>query len=135
MLTEANYIKDQLILQGIPPDIASFATSLAAFETAGFTSKVFKTNNNAFGYKYVGQSIATGENLGYAQYASVKDSVTEFAAYWVRRRLRHPLPIFINTLPAFVTYLKKDYEPGAYFEGDLKKYLAGCEYHFNNLFQ
>lgn len=83
-------IFDTARLDGIPVNLANFIVAQARHETADFTSTTFKSCNNAFGYKYVGQSGAVacdaipGGNI-YAGYNSVQDSVHELTA-WIRRR-------------------------------------------------
>lgn len=85
------------IAQGLSPTIAAIVVAQARYETADYSSNVYKQNNNLFGYKYVGQALAvqgspvpgseqsTGPKY-YAKYATVEDSVKELVQ-WIRRRV------------------------------------------------
>lgn len=85
------------IANGLNPTIAAIVIAQARYETEDYTSNVFKQNNNLFGYKYVGQSLAvqgtpvpgseqsTGPKY-YAKYSTVEDSVKELVE-WIRRRV------------------------------------------------
>lgn len=55
--------------------------SQAVHETANFTSTIFKENNNCFGMKRSQRGWATEENRGHASYASIEESVRDYAAY------------------------------------------------------
>lgn len=84
-------IYTEAIRQGMPVNLAFLIVAQSKHETANYTSNVFKTCKNAFGYKYVGQSLALSactdspEGNKYAKYASVQDSTKEICA-WIRRR-------------------------------------------------
>jgi hypothetical protein len=128
-------------LNGFSDLLASFATSQAAHETAAFTSPVFKSDNNAFGMTYAGQSSATkskkyfkgtdGKIYYYAHYLQVDDSVLDFTQWWFRHRW-NPLsmPIYINSLEGYVRFLKNQ----KYFEAPEEQYLKGCQYFYKMLF-
>lgn len=81
------------ISEGLTPLLSSFLVSQANHESASYTSDVFKRCNNAFGYKYVGQSGAVScskspeDSLHYAKYASLEDSAREVAR-WIKRRMK-----------------------------------------------
>lgn len=80
---------------GIPEDLAHLILAQAKHETANFTSKVFKKNKNAFGYKYVKgakwQMLQSGrtspEGNQYAQYINLESSTLEITS-WIYRRLK-----------------------------------------------
>lgn len=87
-------IYNEAIKQGMPPTLANLIVAQAKHETGNFTSNVFKTCNNAFGYKHVGQKLSLGPcgnppaNEGaarYAKYQSVSDSTKEICQ-WIKRR-------------------------------------------------
>jgi hypothetical protein len=91
----ANYdqiIYNTAIKQGFTPTAAKFVVGQARFESANYTSAVFKANNNTSGMKYIGQPLASKGtpapanertcNLNcnsdfYAKFASVQDSATD----------------------------------------------------------
>lgn len=79
------------IEEGLTPLLATFMVSQANHEAAQYTSGVFQSCKNAFGYKYVGQALAepcTGSPEGdkYARYKNVADSAREVAR-WIKRRM------------------------------------------------
>lgn len=81
-------LKGSSINPGLPPTLAAIMTAQAAYETAGFTSNVFKTCNNAFGYKEHGDEPActqSPEGNAYAYYTSVEKSAEELVNYVYRR--------------------------------------------------
>lgn len=86
-------IYNQAITDGIPPALAVLLVAQARHETGNYTSNVFKSCSNAYGYKYVGQATAEGactmspEGNNYARYRSVEQSVTE-VTLWIKRRQR-----------------------------------------------
>lgn len=90
-MTVPRLIFDAARQNGMPVDLANFIVAQARHETNDFTSNVFKSCNNAFGYKYVGQRTAAGECTRapegghYARYNKVEDSVNELVG-WIRRR-------------------------------------------------
>lgn len=85
-----NYSKSQ----GVSDNVAKIITAQSKLESGNYSSNLFKTSNNLFGYKYVGQSIATSGiaapssegNLRYANYSRVEDSVLEIIK-WINRRV------------------------------------------------
>lgn len=112
---------------GFTETLARFITAQAAHETGNFTSAIFKSNNNAFGMKYAGQSTADGEKKGYAYYKSVEDSVIDFARWWTKHRSGQvTLPLFIFSLENYVQFLKNQ----GYYEAPLSEYLKGCKYFY-----
>jgi hypothetical protein len=122
---------DILQASGLNDVLSRFATSQAAFESSGFTSSIFKTNNNAFGMKYQGQVNAIGEKNGYANYLTVNESVADFVAWYTRHRANIlSLPLWINSLDSYVSFLKNQ----GYFESDEAVYLAGCQSYYNQIF-
>lgn len=82
---------------GFTPDAAKFVVAQARFESADYTSNVFKANNNTSGMKYVGQPLATRGTIApkseqstscrnggkcyngdfYAKFNSIQDSVED----------------------------------------------------------
>jgi len=89
MLAESIY--NEARAAGMPVTLANLIVAQARHETADFTSNVFKSCNNAFGYKYAGQSLPvrpcvnSPEGNSYASYPAVADSVQELTA-WIKRR-------------------------------------------------
>lgn len=80
------------LANGMPDKLAKLITAQSKHESGNYTSPVFKANTNLFGYKYVGQKLATrgtgapsNEGDNYAKYKNVADSVTELTS-WIKRR-------------------------------------------------
>lgn len=101
------------VAKGYPIKTAQIITAQARLESADYSSNVFKLNNNLFGYKYVGQSLAfqgsqvpgselqTGPRY-YAKYNSVEDSIKELFN-WIDRRISGG-QFYLNDLTSPVNY-------------------------------
>jgi len=131
-------IYNALIGQNIPPLLAKIVTAQSQFESGNYKSKVFLTDNNAFGYKYVGQKIATqgipspaSEGDNYAHYNSVQDSAIEIAN-WLKRRVKEKkLPGLEQiTTPAQYSKLIK---AAGYYGASENTYTKGITKIFNSL--
>lgn len=131
-LEKANEIYSILLTSGLNDTLCRFALAQAAHETGGFTSHIFKANNNAFGMKYAGQVNAQTEKNGYAYYVTLNHSVADFVAWYTRHRAASlfSLPLFITTLPNYVKFLKNN----NYFEAKESEYLNGCQFFYNQIF-
>lgn len=75
-------IYDTAIKQGFNPTAAKLIAAQARFESADYTSNVFKKNNNTSGIKFIGQANATQGTLSpegnyYAKYNTVQDGVND----------------------------------------------------------
>jgi uncharacterized FlgJ-related protein len=123
------------IADGMPDLLAQLIAAQAAHETGNFTSNVFKSCNNAFGYKYVGQSIASPctkspELNSYAGYASVEDSVHEITGWIKRRQKAGTFPSDLETIkdPDQYAQLLKD---TGYYGDTESNYANGVSYYFN----
>lgn len=75
--------------------LASLMLAQAKLETGNFTSNVFKTNKNAYGYKYykgsiwqAGPGVMSPEGNTYANFRTVGDSAKEVAD-WLGRRAKN----------------------------------------------
>ena len=131
-------IYNALIGQNIPPLLAKIVTAQSQFESGNYKSKVFLTDNNAFGYKYVGQKIATqglsspaSEGDHYAHYNSVQDSAIELANWLKRRRKEGKLPALeAITSPAQYSKLIK---AANYYGASENTYTKGITKIFNSL--
>ena len=121
-----NGIYTVLRSNGFSDELSKWITAQSAFETANFSSNIFKSNNNAFGMKYAGQTIALGEKNGYANYKSVTDSIADLINWYNRHRHRLlSFPLVINSLSDYVKFLKNEH----YFEAAESSYLAGVAYY------
>ena len=81
----ANYdqlIYDTAISQGFNDTTAKLVAAQARFESADYTSNVFKNNNNTSGIKYIGQPNATQGTLSpegnyYAKFNTIQDGIND----------------------------------------------------------
>ena len=117
--------------KGMSDALAKFIAAQAAHETGGFTSRIFQSNNNAFGMKYAGQLLALGEKNGYANYSNLGKSVEDLIAWYNRKRsLGAYIFTPVTTLDQYVLFLKTN----RYFEAPLNEYLNGCRHFYFKLF-
>lgn len=124
-------VESLLKYYGFNDTLAKFATCQAAHETNGFTSRILQSNNNLFGMKYAGQSIAKGEKNGYAYYDSISGSVADFQRWYIKHRNSVlSFPLIITSLKSYVKFLKNE----KYFEANEADYLRGCEYFYTLLY-
>lgn len=137
-MSNLEIVYNTLINQKIPVTLAKLITSQAQFESANFTSRVFLENNNAFGYKYVKQKIATkgtpapkNEGGYYAKYKNVSDSAIELANYAKRRAVEGKFPPLEQILNAR-QYANLLTDTG-YHTSLRENYVKGVEYYFNRL--
>lgn len=131
ILNKAPEILALLTSSFLNESLARYALAQSAHETNGFTSSIFKSNNNLFGMKYAGQKHAAGEKNGYAYYITLNDSVLDLTDWYNRHRNKiFSLPAFINSLSSYVRFLKNN----DYFEAPESEYLNGVTYFYNQLF-
>ena len=128
--SKAKELLNMLTDWDIGEQIKYYIVSQAAHETNGFTSKIFKSNNNAFGMKYAGQSLSIGEKNGYADYATVLDSVKDFVKWYLKRVPVLLTMIGYGDIAKFVSFLKKN----DYFEDTEENYCTGVTSWYNKLF-
>lgn len=96
-MTNDQLIYDTAIKAGFSPTAAKLVVAQARFESADYTSNVFKANNNTSGMKFIGQPLATRGTLApinersgpcrtggtcqnsdhYAKFASIADSAAD----------------------------------------------------------
>lgn len=107
---------------------AKVITAQAAFETANFTSKIYRENNNPFGMKLPvkRRTTAKGEKNGYAFYESVADAVRDFYLWYDYMKLPEN---FIDV----ETYVNAINFKG-YFESDVNLYKNGVQKYYKLYF-
>lgn len=114
-------IFDTAIEEGLTPLLASFMVAQAEHESALYSSQVFLSCNNAYGYKYVGQSLAVAcrqapeDELKYAGYKDVSDSAREVAR-WIKKRMSQFESV--TTPEEYAIVLERN----GYFGGNLSVY-------------
>jgi Mannosyl-glycoprotein endo-beta-N-acetylglucosaminidase len=106
---------------GLGDTIAKIITAQSGHETAGWTSNVYKTLNNCFGFGYTG-----GGN--YYGYSSIEDSVSDVVNW-----LSNNVPDFQNITDAdtYATALKN----AGYYTDTESNYASGIENWINNNLQ
>jgi hypothetical protein len=149
-------IYDTAIKQGFTPTSAKFIVGQARFESANYTSAVFKANNNTSGMKYIGQPLASRGTLApmsersatcrsggtcnnsdhYAKFKSVQDSATDKIVRLYSLTMGGVTPQQLKdaqTPEEFARLLKKRsyYGPSAYgtpgAEREISQYAAGIK--------
>jgi Mannosyl-glycoprotein endo-beta-N-acetylglucosaminidase len=117
----------------VNPALPSLMVAQSGHETADWTSNVFKTCNNGFGYKYVGQKLAEGACTGapegdsYAKYKDLADSTREMARWIIRRKEKF---VAVDTLEEYAKVL---HDEGYYGDQNGKGYsiyLAGLKRYY-----
>ena len=107
---------------------AQYITAQAAFETANFTSQVYKENNNLFGMKDASQrpNKQNGLKNGYGYYNDIYESLKDFALYYKY----YKYSVVYESLKDYVTSLKKN----GYFTATEKEYYNGVNFYKTLLF-
>jgi uncharacterized FlgJ-related protein len=134
MTTEEKVYKAAIDLD-VPKSLALLIVAQSKHETGGYTSNAFHKDNNLFGYKYVGQKIATpgiksSESDHYAHYTSVEDSVLELVN-WIKRRItegRFPSMCNIKTKEHYASLLKA----AGYFGAPQIEYVNGLNHWYKS---
>lgn len=132
----AQTIFDVARANGVPVVLANLIVAQARHETADFTSNVFKSCNNAFGYKYAGQPLPvrpcvnSPEGNSYASYPDLADSVRELVAWIKRRQEENKFPANLSEITTAEKYaqLLKDAgfygDPVTVYTSGLKKFAV-----------
>ena len=104
-------IENIVLDKGYSETLAKLITAQAKVESGNFTSHLYLTTKNAFGYKCVknnplqiGCKVKSPEGDYYASYKSLNDSVLEIL-YWLRRREKEG-KFIIKDLTDSVSYAK-----------------------------
>lgn len=113
--TYDSIIYNKAVAMGMNPQLAKIIVAQARFETGDYLSPVFKNLNNAFGYKFVGQTkwpvgagAAANDGGVYAKYANVADSTGELVDYLKRKEKSGGLVIEqLNTPEQYAAALKR----------------------------
>lgn len=118
-------IYNQLRTDNIPDPLSKLVTAQSGHETGGWTSNVYKTLNNAFGYGYNGST--------YKDYDSVEESAHEISLYLNRRVNEGSFPPLdqITDAGQYATLLKN----AGYYSDNSDNYSAGISRWFNNNLQ
>ncbi len=108
------------------------AAAQAMHETGYFTSNVFKNNKNYFGMRQpsVRDTTSLGDKGGYASFATLPDSVTDYVLWW--RYKDQPPQYEIANLDSVKDFVKKLKAKG-YYEDSVINYQNGVNKALNTL--
>jgi len=113
--------KDSLksYLEQLNIKFADVVYAQAQLETGGFTSNIFRENNNLFGMKQAMRRSSTnkGEQFGHAYYDTWRESVLDYALYQCRYLSD------ITTRGEYLQYLKQNYAADPNYYNKLLKIL------------
>lgn len=128
MTNPKEMITSTLTSSGINEQTARFWVAVSAHETGGWTSAIFKENNNLFGMRLPSRNtLAVGVNRGHAVFPSILDSAKDLVLYfdrlnWAQRNF--------NTIPELVAYMKSK----NYFTANESEYRAGVERWYKKIY-
>lgn len=108
-------IYNTAIQQGFNPVAAKLIAAQARFESADYTSNVFKNNNNTSGIKFIGQPNAVQGTLSpegnyYAKFNTIQDSINDKIVRLYNKTMGGVTPDQLkssNSADDFATKLKK----------------------------
>lgn len=125
--------------KGLPPVLASLVAAQAAHETGNFTSNIFRSFNNAFGYTYVpgslyqvGAGTLADNNMPVAAYNSIEDSTREIIDWIYRRIAEGKFPADLTTIKTPEQYAQL-LKQSNYYTDTLSNYAAGLKRYFVNV--
>lgn len=121
-------IYNTAISDGMPPALALLIVAQSKHESNDYTSPVFLSCNNSFGYGQTGNPCAGHSQ--YEAYNSVIDSTHELTA-WIKRRLDEGNFPDLDTIttPEQYAQLLKD---NGYYSDSVENYLAGLRNWFTS---
>ena len=119
--------------EGMPHTLALLMVAQSKVESGNYTSNIFKTGNNAFGFMYykgskyqIGQGPVADNHYPAAKYKNVEDSTREVTSWIKRRQLDGQFPkdlTGIKTPLIYATYLKNGAHP--YMGASISSYANG----------
>ena len=139
---EARIINNyKVIRESLPPEIkdnfAKILTAQAMHETGVFTSRLYKEQNNLFGMTQpvIRETLSTGGRSGFANYATLEDSVRDLLLYFKEFNIKPASNEFLEDdrsrgLHAYLKLIKsKDYFEAPYIEyfNAVRKHLAAVK--------
>ena len=127
-------LKDTLVVNGYDPAIADFWRAVARHETGRYTSRLFQSDNNAFGMKLPKKRPTTGflskrasaAANGFAAFENNQDSIHDLLYYMTE--FRYPKK-FKGRLADWVAFMKSV----GYFEEPFYDYYSGVKRQFDKL--
>jgi hypothetical protein len=119
------------IEQGFNPIAAKFIAAQARFESADYTSSVFRANNNTSGIKFIGQAHASQGSLSpegdyYAKFDTIQDSINDKIVRLYNKTMRGVTPQQLKDSTNADDFSQKLKQRG-YFGIDASDYARGIK--------
>jgi uncharacterized FlgJ-related protein len=130
-MTIDQQIYNTAIEQGFNPIAAKLIVAQARFESADYTSNVFKRNNNTSGVKFIGQKNATQGTLSpegnyYAKYNTIQDSLNDKIVRLYNIRMRGVTPEQLKNAKDAAEFARLLKQRG-YYGSSEAEYAAGLK--------
>lgn len=121
-----NEVYNTAIADGMPSALALLIVAQSKHESNNYTSAVFLSCNNAFGYMSV-RSHCPGHEQ-YQNYPSIVDSTHELTA-WIKRRVAEGNFPPLNTITSTAQYAQL-LSDNDYYTDSVENYFAGLQHWF-----
>jgi uncharacterized FlgJ-related protein len=130
-MTIDQQIYNTAIEQGFNPIAAKLIVAQARFESADYTSNVFKKNNNTSGVKFIGQKNAVQGTLSpegnyYAKYNTIQDSLNDKIVRLYNIRMRGVTPEQLKNAKDAAEFARLLKQRG-YYGSSEAEYAAGLK--------
>lgn len=118
---------NELTRLGFYPHMAKLIVAQSAHETGGWTSAIFRENNNPFGMKFasIRPTTAIAVNRGHAVFPTIEAAVLDFLYYW--RAFGYPSDF--PTPEVYAQHLKQK----GYYEASYTEYATALRRWYNQL--
>jgi flagellum-specific peptidoglycan hydrolase FlgJ len=130
-MTLDQQIYDTAIKNGFNPIAAKLIVAQARFESADYTSNVFKQNNNTSGIKFVGQPNAVQGTLSpegnfYAKFNTIQDAINDKIARIYNLTMKGVTPQQLKDSTDAIDFANKLKQRG-YFGSSASEYASGLK--------
>ena len=130
-MTLDQQIYDTAIKNGFNPIAAKLIVAQARFESADYTSNVFKQNNNTSGIKFVGQPNAVQGTLSpegnyYAKFNTIQDAINDKIARIYNLTMKGVTPQQLKDSTDAIDFANKLKQRG-YFDSSASEYASGLK--------
>jgi hypothetical protein len=130
-MTLDQQIYDTAIKNGFNPTTAKLIVAQARFESADYTSNVFKQNNNTSGIKFVGQPNAVQGTLSpegnyYAKFNTIQDAINDKIGRIYNLTMKGVTPQQLKDSTDAIDFANKLKQRG-YFGSSASEYASGLK--------
>ena len=130
-MTLDQQIYDTAIKNGFNPMAAKLIVAQARFESADYTSNVFKQNNNTSGIKFVGQPNAVQGTLSpegnyYAKFNTIQNAINDKIARIYNLTMKGVTPQQLKDSTDAIDFANKLKQRG-YFGSSASEYASGLK--------